>query len=260
MTQPLFVRTRWEYASYADFWRLVDLSGFPTCYTDEVDADSDNTYIVVIKNGEIVGWNNPRARLIFWCLEWAEYPHIPGVSEVWHMDAAFAKRCGYKYVPVGGHPELCSLPVRNSAAEMKYDVAYLMYMTWRRQVIEGQFKDIHHVKLSPSSAWGVERDAILRASRVYVHAHQWDERDKQGVPGLRMVVAAAHRMPVICEEVEDRGIFGYSTMMCSDYAHLSEFTAYTLKGDGRRLEDYGYALNSLLCYQHTFRNCVLNSL
>lgn len=258
MNEPIFVRTRWVYGSYQDFWRLVELSGFPTCYTDEVDADSDNTYILPVKNGEVNGWENPRARIIFWQLEWDEYPHIPGITEVWHMDAAFAKRCGYKYVPVGGHPELVSLPIRNDSFD--YHAAFLNYMTYRRQVVQGQLLDGYQLKLTPTSLWNEERDAALRSSHVYVHVHQHNERDKQGVPGLRMVVAAAHRMPVICEEVADRGIFGYSTVMLSDYSHIAEFISYNLKGDWRRLEDYGYALNSLLCYQHSFRRTVENAL
>ncbi len=37
MAEITFVKTRHVYDSYTDFWRLVELSGFPTIYYDELD-------------------------------------------------------------------------------------------------------------------------------------------------------------------------------------------------------------------------------
>ncbi len=77
MTEIIFVRTRHVYDSYWDFWKLVELSGFETCYVDEVKIEKDNIYIVSPMNGE---WrphiNNQHqakkpvnAHLIMWNLE-----------------------------------------------------------------------------------------------------------------------------------------------------------------------------------------------
>ncbi len=65
MTEIIFVRTRHVYDSYWDFWKLVELSGFKTCYVDEVRMEKDYIYIVSPMNGE---WrphiNNEHKRLI----------------------------------------------------------------------------------------------------------------------------------------------------------------------------------------------------
>ena len=38
MNEFYFVRTRYDYDSYADFWRLVRISGFPVRYVDEMNV------------------------------------------------------------------------------------------------------------------------------------------------------------------------------------------------------------------------------
>ena len=94
MADPIFVRTRHTYESYADLWRLVELAGFPVCYADELDPASDDTYIVIVRNGENeAGWPGARARIIHWHLE----PHVaystwPGVAETWAADQWHAEQ------------------------------------------------------------------------------------------------------------------------------------------------------------------------
>lgn len=252
----MFVRTRHVYESYADLWRLVELSGFPTCYVDEIDSASDTTYILVTRNGEMGnGWPDARARIIEWLMEWDAYPPLAGVRETWHLDKWMAGCIGAKYVPVGGHPDLRDPdPLRGTT----YDAAYLAYMTSRRGRIQYELR-ISGVAVSPSSAWGWERHGILSNSRAYVHVHQ--REDAPGVPGLRMVVAAAYQLPVISEKVADRGIFGYSGMMDADYRYLSQFITQHVRDPHQQgLANYGHALYSLLCEQHTFRRVVENAL
>src|ERR1700678_4271845 len=74
----IFARTRHIYGSYTDFWKLVELSGFDTCYIDEIDISLENTYIFTPINGEygahiLAQKNDPnkirRAKLIWWNLE-----------------------------------------------------------------------------------------------------------------------------------------------------------------------------------------------
>ncbi len=50
MAEITFVKTRHVYDSYTDFWRLVELSGFPTIYADELDISKDGVYITAPMN------------------------------------------------------------------------------------------------------------------------------------------------------------------------------------------------------------------
>lgn len=71
MSNILFARPRHDYGSYADFYRLIELSGYPLVYFDEIDTASDNCYIMTMINGENHAperWQGARARLILWDL------------------------------------------------------------------------------------------------------------------------------------------------------------------------------------------------
>lgn len=259
MTNIIFARPRHEYGSYADAWQLIALSGFPLVYYDEIDVDADAVYILTIRNGDVEpGFPQSRARLILWDMEYRREPTPPiaGVPEVWHMDAAQARLIGAKYVPVGGHAGLRqSIQVH---PEPLYDVAYLAYMTYRRQVIHAELQ-ARGVKLTPTSAWGTERDRILNASRVYVHIHQHD--DIPAVPGLRLVVAAAYRLPVISEACADTGVFAGLFPM-QHYGTFAEDVRLwiTAKHGMNALASLGEALHNLLCERVTFRKSVENAL
>lgn len=252
MTATIFARTRHVYESYADFWRVVELSGYPTCYIDEIDASSDALYIIPTLNGEVGnGWPGARARIVHWNLEWCEYPRVPGIDERWHMDAAFAARCGLRYVPVGGHDGLLDGPVEASLDEL-IDLAYMGYMTGRRQMMAAMF-DANALRRTPSSVWGAERHTALLRSVAYAHVHQHDDVAAQGVPALRMIVAAAYHMPVLCERVANAGIFGGDALIQSDYNGMADLARVLVRQKLRALQDSGDRLHWLLCAEHTFR-------
>lgn len=254
MTDPTFVLTRHYYESYRDLYRLVELAGFPTCFVDEIDPASDQTYILTVRNGEIpeAGWPGARARIIDLQLEWfTDYPPIPGVAETWSADAWHAEQIGAKYTPLGSDARL---KAGEDTASDEYDVAYLGYIVNRRNDVLTDLK-ARGVRLSPTSAWGDDRHRVLTHSTAYLHIHQWD--DKPAVPALRMVVAAAYSLPVICELPANRGIFNYGFLLTSDHAHLAEFAQmWAVKERGPFLEAFGTSLHSLLCHQFTFRKSV----
>lgn len=52
MPEIIFARPRWDYNSYTDFYRLIELSGYPLIFFDEIDPDSSNCYVMTILNGE----------------------------------------------------------------------------------------------------------------------------------------------------------------------------------------------------------------
>lgn len=254
--KPIFAIPRTDYGSYADLYRLIDLSGYPRIFVDQVDAESDHTYILTCNNGEIAaGWPNAKARIILHDFEWRDRrpADIPGVARYWHMDKAQAERIGYQYVPIGSHPDLAQGP----AAFPRYDVAYIGYMPPRREQIASDLRWKMGAKAFISNhLWGDERDEVLRQSRAYLHVHQLDR--SPGVPGLRMVVAAAYGLAVMSETVADAGIFDPSMLMQADYAHLVEFVAlWTRDTEGhKRLADIGARLRYELCERLTFRKSV----
>jgi hypothetical protein len=253
MNDPVLVRTHHNYESYADMWRLIELAGFPVVYTDELDPASDNTYIVVVRNGENeAGWPGARARIIHWHMEpHVEYGPWPGVAETWAADRWHAEKIGGRYVPMGSDVRLKAGPDTRHA---EYDVAYLVYMIPRRSdVLSGLAQ--RDVKVSPTSAWGDERHRILTHSTTYLHVHQTDIAP--AIPALRMVVAAAYSLPVICETPAKRGIFDFGHMLTSDHAHIAEFVyMWSVKERGAFLQSFGDGLHRLLCHDLTFRRSV----
>lgn len=271
MSDPIFARTRHQYDSYQDFWRLVELSGFDTCYVDEIDAASDHTYIYTPNNGETMhGWPDARARIIWYQLEWETHPNDtgplpPGVAEKWTMDKWHADQIGAQYVPIGSHAELAGYVGVNVDTgddvytpqnpdgfyPKQFDVAYMAYMgPPRRQNIMNAISR-KGLRASPNG-WGYARHDYLRYSRAMLHVHQHET--VPGVAALRVALAAAYSLPYISEQVADQGIFSHTNMLFSDYAHLADFAQQWVRDNkSRMLDDYGRALHQLLCVEKPFR-------
>lgn len=254
----IFALPRTEYGSYADLLQLISLSEFPTCYYDEIDVSSENTYILTVRNGELEnGFPQHRARIVLFDMEWRREPMPPiaGISDYWHIDRWQAELTGMKYVPIGGH---AGLRLTDTPTEKQYDVAYLAYMTWRRQVIYGELLQ-RGVKLTPTSAWGEERDTVLNASKIYGHIHQWD--DIPAVPGLRLVVAAAYKLPFVSETCADAGAFRDYVIEWS-YGELADNLAGWVGREAKfgALQASGERLHDFLCKELTFRRSIENAL
>ena len=266
MSDIWFAKTRYEYQSYSDLYRVIELSGYPVCYVDEMDLeDASKTFILCVLNGEWhEGWHdNVKSQVIFWDYEYhgnflGQYDtNIKplGISRVWLPDAWLARYhagVNAEYVLMGGHPGLNPEPERVESPI--YDVAYIGYRdVYRRQVVMQQMAALG-VTHSPNG-WGHERHEALLRSRAYLRIHQWDR-----VPAMspqRIAVAAAYRLPVIHEQLADWGAFGYSHLLVSDYSHLAEFTRlWTRDGGQHGLADIGNALYQFLCVENTFRSVI----
>lgn len=265
MTDIIFAQTRFDYrnpengfGSYHDFWRLVDLSGFSTCYLDEIDADDPSkTFIFTPVNGEIkdgdrfIGWPNARCKIILWNLEQGDYGPIPGVSETWASDKAFADIIGARYVLMGSHPGLMNYaPI---ARDGKYDVVMLSYMTPRRQQMAAWLHE-KGLTLAPN-AWGLERHNLLMQSRIMLHVHQNNHRY---VAPQRWALAAAYKLPVISESLDHLGYLSPQHVMILNY---DEIAAYLEKlfhtGDGNHW--YGESLHQFLCFDRPFAREVMRN-
>lgn len=256
MPDILFVRTRYVYDSYSDLVSLITLSGYPLVYVDEIQPDSDNTYIVICANGEWSnGWPDARARIIFLQLEFqhAAEPLKPGIAEMWTADAAHAALIGARYVPLGSHPDLKLYPT--SPNGKVYDVATLWAPCSRRYDAGG---DLYRagVNVAPNG-WGEIRHNVLMQSRAMLSVHQWDEHPYVGAQ--RWAIAATYGLPMLTETLRDPGIFAQLGMgrYMSDLAHIGDFVSNWMqpKHTGA-LAEYGQALHELLCVEHSFKKII----
>ncbi len=256
MINPTFARTRHVYDSYKDFWQLVELAGFNTCYVDEINhADDNATYIIPMLNGEWVdGYPDTRARLIWWDLEWrVNDRYIPaGVSEIWVSDKWYAEHIGARYVLLGSDARLAGGALH---AVPQYDYALMSYMTGRRMHLNGALAQ--HNLIGAPNGWDGERDSILRSSRVMIHCHQHD--DIHTVAPQRFALASAYGLPLITETCSDIGLL-YGTVLSADFPHLADFTKVMLTRHADILKEHGAILHEHLCVTHPFKKCVLEAL
>lgn len=266
MTDVIFARSEHFYGSYVDFWRLVEVSGYQTCWIKDIDPQSDNTYLVTPLNGEWnSGFKNPKARIIHIDLEWRDvenYPVIPGVSETWVSDAYYSQMTGARYVPLGSDARLPVSPPSDD--EPIYDVALMMYRDpYRRAHLISRLQELH-ISIAPNHPAGLhygdthnfaKRDALLRQSRCMLHIHQHE--GIRTVAPLRFAVAAAYGLPLVSETVEDQGIFspGYVKgfpVSFHEYDQLPSMVGIT----GLFKNTAGKELHHLLCQELTFRKSV----
>jgi len=257
--ETVFVKTAWHYKTYEDFFRLAALSGYPVIPLSELNPAHDSkTYIITPLNGEwSAGWNNPRARIIHWDLEWRhahDYPHIPGVAEVWGSDAWYCMQNGLRYVTLGSHPDLPLHPLPATPEPPKWDVAFLAYMNPRRAMIAAQLQQAG-ITIAPNG-WDEERHQILTHVRAMVHVHQWDEF--MCIAPQRWAVAAAYQLPIISEMCaaygDGNGLFISNTP--SDKELSGQIEVWIKDRNTLRLESYADSLYRELCIKHPFRHNV----
>lgn len=262
MADVTFVKTRTYYQPYDDYYRLAELSGYPICYIDEIDAyDPSKVYIISPLNGEWQhGWPGAKARLVFNQLEWhtdhsrVELP--PGVSEAWTGDRWHADLIGARFVPIGSHPDLNLHPDEHAAKQ--YDIAFMAYTDiHRRKCILDALK-AQGFSIAPNG-WGDERDQILRQSRVMVHVHQHENIPT--IAPLRWCIAAAYHLPIISETVSNRAPFLPQHFLSWDYDQLAEKVSENLQMHQYSwLNEYGENLHNFLCHEFTFRNSIERAL
>lgn len=216
----VFAFTRYEYKSYTDYKDLVRLTGFETCYVDQVDVNRDCVYIVSPFNGEWEphlyqeiedhGWQRT-AKLIWWCLE---RPGGSGgihnfVSDIrrkldrwlfdiaWLSDRYMVDMCHddrVQHTILGSHVNLGTLERK----ETKYDFAHMSYVHANRGWIHEEL-DKEKITLAPN-AWGTERDDLLRRSKFMLATHQ---DDSPMIEPLRLALASSYGLPILLEYCED---------------------------------------------------------
>lgn len=262
MSTIVFARTRHEYFPYQDFWRLVQLAGFPVSYLDEIDWKARQTVVATPKNGEWAGVPPKHAsRLIWWNLERMHtdcppedmsHPAVPpGVDEVWASDRAMATAHGARYVFLGGHRAFGSVDIRHK----RYDYITLMYWSGRRQQIRGDFQGLSCGD-GPQGTWGADRHVRLMESKLMVSAHQdempWSEP-------IRWAIAGMYALPLLTETSRDPGHWHEQThFLSADLRDLGNLTHMVLHEDAIRAR-LSAAAWRLVCVERPFRESVLEA-
>lgn len=251
----IFVKPRHFYGTYVDYFRLVELAGYPVIYEDEMDlSNPEHCYILSWFSAQSPFPDDIKARLICWNLEWADVPILPGV-EYWSPDKWYAEQHDWKYVPVGSdsqlrfdYPRFVTMPL--------YDVTLQMYRdVQRRASLIRRIKDCG-ITVAPDG-WGFQRAHSMDASRIQLHIHQHDSQHV--VSPLRFAVAASWRMPIITERLNDAGIFN-RVVIQSTYDGLPDcLTEYLSPSRRATLHEFGASLHQRLCIDMPFKKVVESS-
>lgn len=256
----VFARTRHVYGSYTDFWSLVELAGFRTCYVDEIDIDANLTYVTTPMTGELKSRNLPkdrRAKIIWWNLERpdGEFAQrfsavidevLSHVDEIWVSDRYYQSMDQrQKFVILGSHPGLLVEPWTPGN---RWDVAHLSYMNGRRNHVYGRLQE-RGLTLAPN-AWGNERTNVLFNSSVLLNVHQTDALI--GEP-LRFAVAAAHAVPLLSETILDAYPLAPGVdFLPAHYEDLVDLCGQAARGRIEILTQLGANLYERLCVEHPF--------
>ena len=265
MIPIIFVKTRYHYESYTDFWRLVELSGFPFVYVDEVDVKNDAVYILSPHNGE---WDphidnhrgERRAHLIHWNLErpggsggvgnyvrrCRELVYERYFDEIWISDRKLAEEAWQHFIVLGSHPDL-----GEPCDDKQYDYCHMSYVTPRREHVYNRV----NASVGPN-CWPPERHDVLRKSRFALNVHQ-DQYPFQ--EPLRLALFAAYGLPVLTENIRDSYPWGTEYCEYASFDDMSNRLRQMLGEDYGRWRDMGLRARERMCNEFRFDKCVRES-
>jgi glycosyl transferase family 2 len=263
-TFPLFVFPDTDYPSYTDVKRLVELSEFQAITMSQAQlrrqASDYPNYTFIILSPEQPSIEPLPGHAIWWALEYGgEYE--PDLSnwhgEVWASDPAWAKAHNAKFVVMGSHPRLADA-IRELVVNTKqYDYVQLAYQAPRRQRVDMQLAELSTPK-NPYPGYGLERAEQLVNAKLMLHVHQHDT--VAAIAPQRFALAAAYKLPLICESVPDAGAYAqYATFV--DYQFLNaEVRSRLAMMDMGYPAEQGEQLHQWLCVEQTFRKSVEDAL
>jgi hypothetical protein len=264
-TSVTFVKTRYVYDSYADWHRLVELSGFPTIFVDELDVSRPGVYIISPMNGE---WrphidnqaSKPRnAHLILWNIErpsgsagsvgqYADANHEliekRYVDEVWVSDRRLAEETWLRFVVLGSHPGL-----GEPGKHKKHNFCHMSYLVPRRENILKHFPES---TIGPN-CWGAARDLVLRESKFALNIHQ-DSHPFQ--EPLRFALFAAYGLPIVTETIYDSYPWSDEFMVYASYPSLARQMTEVLTSDYEPYRLMGLRARERMCNEFGFGKMV----
>ncbi len=262
----IFAKTRHTYDSYCDFWRLVDASGFRTCFVDEIVYSEPVVYITTPWNGETTEaltrprFNNyeaNKAKIVWWLLERDVCDGTRNitdefgfVNQIWVGDRSTAKKDPrLTHVVLGGHPDIATAIKKDK----EYDVTALAYLWGRRQDIANALVK-QNVSVAPDAYGKHAQDDILPKSKLMLSMHQYDIA--KIIAPLRFAVAASYGLPLLSETVTDSyPLIEGQHFVTADYVDLVNKAVKLLK-DENALATLANNLKQLLTENFRFDKCV----
>lgn len=268
MTDVVFVKTRHEYESYLDYFKLVTLSNFDTCYVDEVDTTQHKVYILTPMNGEwtphidhqdkihnklrnchLIQWNLERPMgsaggYLHYGARQRELMYQGYFDEVWTSDSELANRTQLRFVVLGSNEGL-----GEPGDEKRYDFTHQSYMTNRRNAIYNRF---NHDKVGPN-CWPPERDEVLKASKFGLAVHQDIHFFQEP---LRLALFAAYGLPIISEDIYDMSPWTSETMITSSYDNIVQKMRELFDSDYEPYREMGLRARERMCHEFRFKTVV----
>lgn len=266
-----------HHASYTDFWRLVELSGFDIVRPEEVNLTATGTYIFPTLDQDMMAClerapkGRRRARAVFWNLERPDANLRPGMDmaetyreaitqilewadEIWVFDRLIRgmdERT--KFAVLGGHPEL--VPPAQEA--VRHDLIHIGQLTPRRIKILDTLRSKYGVL---NASWGPDRAAALASSRALIGIDRVDGLHISAP--LRWAVAAATRLPILQEEAPDPyPLVKDVSILMAPYGSLAKAAGTILDlWAPEDLAGIGKAAYDVCCREWTFRRGVEEAL
>ena len=265
----VFARTRYQYDSYTDFWKLVELSGYPIVYVDEIEINNPNvTYIACPFNGEFFplgdSLGDRKSEVLLWNLErpagsggieqYKEHlqDHINKgyIDGVIVSDMALAKETGFKYVPLGSHRDL-----GEPGTTKTYAFVHLMCYSNRRGVLfntpDSPKSTYAGLPIAPNG-WGDMRHKSLQNSWSMLNVHQDDD---PLLEPLRFALATAYGLPILSENFAAEP-FPYKNATLQ--FPVKDLGAAMMSAFRRRhaLAEEGLKNREFVMRYHDFRSCI----
>lgn len=260
----VFVLTRHVYDSYVDMRQLINLSGYSTIYSDEMDFTKYVIYIIITINGDVRANLehqrdniSPRnAHVISWVLERpsSEDGSVSTfgktnrqlimdrmVDEIWVSDKRLAQETSLRYVTLGSHYEL-----GEPGNDKKFDFCHMSYTVPRRQTIYNYFMNVGR------NGWGQERHEVLQKSKFALNVHQ---DNFPFCEPLRLALFAAYGLPVISEQIYDSHPY-YEHIISGIYDDLPDLIKECLKDPYEKYKEMGQKFRKLMCEEFGFRKMV----
>ncbi|MHA2055357.1 MAG: hypothetical protein ACW99F_17395 [Candidatus Hodarchaeales archaeon] len=283
MAEIIFCKPVYHYDSYTDFWRLVELSGFPIISVSELDITKEGIYITAPMNGdykehfvgdlkhfeetgEITGGELKRqkdsglprmAHMIIWNLERPsgsktlatynndcfEWFTNRFADEIWVSDVQLADEACLRYVTLGSDYGL-----GETSEEKGYDLTHMSVEIPRRVQI---YKHFGKPQIGQNS-WGDERHEVLKKSKFALNVHQ--DNHPYCEP-LRIALFAAYGLPIISETLANT--FPYNDEVVTfAYHDIVEGLKVALNDDYDQWKERGLKLRDRLCKDLQFGNVV----
>lgn len=291
MTDITFARTRHVYDSYTDFWRLVELSGFPTIYVDEIDISQPGIIITLPMNEDYREHINNQhredrpvnAHLILWNIERpsgstgsvgnyaADARYL--LCGLWSNGKTTKRRAnGEEVKAYGRFIDEVWVSDRRLADETKHATRFVTLGSHPELgVIDETRKEFSFCHLSYKvgrrqaiyehfasdevgpNCWGQQRHEMLKRCRFALNVHQDNHPFQEP---LRFALFAAYGLPIVSETIFDSYPWSDEFMVYSDYDHLVSKMKQILAEPYEKYREMGLRARDRMCNEFGFRKMV----